>query len=77
MEIPKVGNLHPEFLVQVRVSEWELWVRTQPKRLPLGLTRALYEEVLGEECSLECGLECFSFRYGFMVEQTSDSYIKL
>ena len=56
MEILKVGNLPPEFPVRVRVSEWELWVRTQLKRLPHGLIQALLEGVLGEECSLECGL---------------------
>ena len=56
MEIPKVGNLPPEFPVRVRVSECELWVQPQPKRLPHGLIRALLRGVLGEECSLECGL---------------------
>ena len=57
MEILKVGNLPPEFPVRVRVSEWELWVRTQLKRLPHGLIQALLKGVPGEECSVEFALK--------------------
>ena len=68
MEIPKVENLPPEFLVQVRVSEWELWVWPLPKRLPHGLTLVLHEGVPREECSLKCGVGGLPFLSGFVCE---------
>ena len=34
MESPKVENLALKFPVWVRFSEWELCIRTRPKRLP-------------------------------------------
>ena len=77
MEIPKVGNLAPEFLIWVRVSELELWVRTQPKRLPHGLIQALLGGVIGEECSLECGLKELLLPLWFCGQGPSDSNMKL
>jgi hypothetical protein len=42
MKSLKVGNLPLEFLVQVRVSRWEVLVLPQPKRLPHGLIQVLH-----------------------------------
>ena len=69
MEIPKARNLPLEFLVRVRVSEWELWVWPWPKRLPHGLIQALHGGVLGEECSLECGLKELLLLLCFLVNE--------
>jgi len=77
IESPKVGNLPLEFLVLVKVSEWELWVWTYLKRLPHGLIQALLGGVIGEECSLECGLKELLLPLWFCGQGPSDSDMKL
>ena len=66
MESPKVGNLPPEFSVQVRVSAWGILVHPKPKRILHGLIQVLFRGFQRKKCFLGCDLEALHLLLWFL-----------